>query len=117
MELFGLVNRCAVIVGPKEPFWVWVHTMDKLHGDAMSMIREEKNMYLVPGFEKSMQPELAVTRFLKKNYQQIFLNELSEWYIDEDMYPKMTYKLFEQWFEISIATIIFDMVDKPLEKI
>ncbi len=38
------------------------------------------------------------------------------WYTDPQMYPKMTYSIFLEWFEISVHTMIFDMVNKPLEK-
>ena len=60
--------------------------------------------------------EKTIAKYIKLNYSGIFLNELSAWYTDPQMYPKMTYSMFLEWFEVSVHTMIFDMVNKSLEK-
>jgi hypothetical protein len=60
--------------------------------------------------------ETAIEKYLKLNYSYIFVNELSAWYTDERKFPKLSYALFLEWFEISMNAMIFDMVDMPIEK-
>ena len=60
--------------------------------------------------------ETAIEKYLKLNYSYIFINELSAWYTDERKFQKLSYALFLEWFEISMNTMIFDMVDMPIER-
>lgn len=46
----------------------------------------------------------------------IFINELAAWYLDETMYLKLTYPTFLEWFEITLHTMIYDMVNESLDK-
>jgi hypothetical protein len=79
-------------------------------------IQRDCRIYLVPDFEDEDVIEAAIEKYLKNNYENIFRSELSAWYTDEKMFPKITYPLFRDWFDISINTMIFDTLDEPIDK-
>jgi hypothetical protein len=82
----------------------------------MTEMRADSQAYLVPDFEEAPDINKAIDKYLKANYEGIFLNELTAWYTDPKMFPKMTYALFLEWFEIGIHSMVFDMVTKPIDK-
>ncbi len=116
MEIFPLVYRCAVVIKPKQPMLFWLNSIDPSHKTSLEEICKDSHAYLVPDYEEAPDPEKAIDKYLKANYEGIFLNELTAWYTDPDMFPKMTYFLFQAWFEASYHTMVFDTVSKPLTK-
>jgi len=79
-------------------------------------LQRDCHVYLVPDYEEEDVIETAIEKYLKLNYSHIFINELSAWYTDERKFPKFSYTLFLEWFDISMNTMIFDTVDIPIEK-
>ncbi len=50
-------------------------------------------------------------------YERIFENELNGWYRDESLWPEnRTWKMFHQWFDINVASMIFDLCPWKLKK-
>ena len=94
----------------------WINKTDPDHPLSLEEIQHDSTVYLVPGFEDEMNMEEAIEKYLKANYQGLFLQELSSWYQDPSVYPKMTYPLFREWFEITIHTMVFDLVKGPVTK-
>jgi hypothetical protein len=113
---FPLVERCAIVVKPKQPYLDWIIKQDPSFKISLEEIQRDCRLYLFPGFEEEDVIETAIEKYLKVNYEDIFLSELSAWYTDEKMFPKINYPLFSDWFEISINTMIFDTVDGPIDK-
>jgi hypothetical protein len=60
--------------------------------------------------------ETEIEKYLKLNYSNIFINEFTSWHTDERKFPKISYALFLEWFEISMNKMIFDTVEMPIEK-
>jgi hypothetical protein len=116
MDVFPLVYRCAIAVKPKQPFLDWLKKIDSSHNPTLPELQHDSHLYLVPDYEEVDDIEKAIEKYIKLNYSGIFLNELSAWYLDPKMYPKMGYPMFLDWFEISVHTMIFDTVNQPLEK-
>jgi hypothetical protein len=116
MFQFPLVERCAVIVKPKQPFLDWIIQQDPFFKISLEEIQRDCRVYLVPDFEDEDVIETAIENYFKSTYEDIFVNELSAWYTDEKMFPKITYPLFWDWFEISTNTMIFDTIDSPIQK-
>lgn len=116
MEVFPLVYRCAVVIKPKQPMLDWLNSIDPSHKPSFEEICKDSHAYLVPDFEEAPDIEKAIDKYLKGNYEGIFLSELTAWYTDPDMFPKMHYSLFLEWFEISYHTMVFDTVNKPIAK-
>jgi hypothetical protein len=116
MDVFSLVYRCAIIVKPQKAFLDWVNKIGPMEDMSLSKLQEDSHVYLVPDFEEEDQIEKAIEKYIKLNYAGIFLNELSGWYLDKSAYPALTYATFLNWFEISMHTMIFDMVNQPILK-
>ena len=116
MEEFSLVYRSGVVVKPKQPFLDWVQSFDPAYMPTLEDLRRDSHIYLVPDYEDAPDIEKAIAKYLKANYEGIFLNELMSWYTDPQMFPKMTYALFQQWFEVSSHSMIFDTLNQPIDK-
>lgn len=116
MDQFPLVYRCAVIVKPKQPLLDWLNKIELSVQTSLEELQRDCNVYLVPDYEEVDVIETAIEKYLKLNYAGIFINELIAWYTDERKFPKFSYMLFREWFEISMNTMIFDTVDMPIEK-
>src|ERR1700676_3438138 len=113
MDVFPLVYRCADAVKPKQPFLDWLNKIESPADERLSELQEDCNLYLVPDYENVNDMKKAIEKYIKLNYSSIFINELPAWYLDKTMYPKLTYPTFLDWFETTIHSMIFDMVDAP----
>ena len=108
---YDTINRNAIIVRPKKPFYDWEHSV--FPDDEPMNSKDENNIYLV----KEMYNNEAVLKWIKKNYDDIFINELNDWCTDEEEWPKnRTYKMFSEWFNIEICSMILDLEDFPVTK-
>jgi hypothetical protein len=116
MDQFPLVYRCAVIVKPKQPFLNWLNKVELSIRTSLEELQRDCHMYLVPNFEEVDVIETAIEKYLRLNYSDIFINELTAWYTDNRKFPKFSYALFIKWFDISMNTMIFDTVNLPIEK-
>ncbi len=116
MFQFSLVERCAVVVKPKQPYMDWIVEQDPSFKISLEELQRDCRVYLVPDFGDKDVIETAIEKYLKKTYEEIFLSELSAWYTDEKIFPKITYPLFRDWFDISTNTMIFDTIDEPIDK-
>lgn len=109
---FKNLKRSAIVIKPRQPFIDWL-----LHHDPAMIITEEISeaaIYLVPDFETLQEIET----WLKKNFAELFEEQLFQWYIDESMWPPdRTYKMFGEWFEYSLHTMIFDTQKGFIDKI
>ena len=94
----------------------WLYSIDPSYKPTKQELIEDSNAYLVPDYEEAPDIEKAIDKYLKANYEGIFLNELIAWYTDPQLFPKMTYALFQEWFEVSYHSMVFDTVNKPITK-
>lgn len=59
--------------------------------------------------------EYNYENWLKKNFKDIFVLELESWMTDPEVWPhKLTYTMFQQWFEVRVADAAIDFGKKPL---
>ena len=117
MDPYPLVNRCAIAVTPKSPFWDWVNeTSKEIFEDPIVEKTTDSNLYLLPDYELESDMTQAIQNFVKEHYREIFVSELEAWNMDPTTFPEITFDRFEQWFSISSHTMIFDMVKKPLRR-
>lgn len=121
-ECYPDINRAALIVKLKKPFIDWlVFTSKEFDGPEHEMRPGEvptegfdsKHVYLIPAYDDTDKYE----KFVKKHYIEIFEHELSGWYTDPQMWPQdRTWKVFKEWFDYEIQTMIYDMVtNEPIE--
>lgn len=105
--MFETINRNAIIISPKQPLIDWVNAIypDEVKMEIKSGSHDESNVYLIPEMEDI---EESLT-YLEQNYERYLEFELFEWTQDEALWPKkLSWKLFNEWFCISIQTMIFD---------
>ena len=115
MADYLLLNRCAVTIVPKSPFWAWVN---ETSGMDMSFSEQvpDNNMYLIPSYESEENIKSAIENYLKQNYADIFTNELEAWNMDPTTFPEISYTRFNEWFNVHVHTMIFDTLKNPLKR-
>jgi hypothetical protein len=108
---YDSIDRNAIIVKPKQPFFDWLNQIFQDENPIMTL--DENNIYLI----REMDSNEQILQWIKKNFDHIFLNELNNWYTDENVWPqKRTYKIFAEWFDIEINSMIVDLEDFPVTK-
>ena len=107
---YDTINRNSIVVKAKKPFFDWINYVDP---EFPVIDNEEATTYLI----KEMDTRQKIENWLKKNYDQIFVNELNNYHTAEADWPqKRTFKIFKEWFSYDISTLIVDMLDKPIVK-
>jgi hypothetical protein len=108
---FDSINRNAILVRPKKPFYDWLNNLFKEHKPMASL--EENNIYLIG----EMDSNEHIKKWIKKNYDQLFVNELNGWYTDESGWPaNRTYTMFCEWFDVEIHSMVLDLEEYPVTK-
>jgi hypothetical protein len=106
---YDQVNRHAIVVKPKQPLLNWINA---LYPD-MAEDGSETTIYLV----KQRNDFEDTEKWLKRNFNKIFENELNGRRTDENDWPqKRTYKLFTEWFDTEIHTEILDIEESLIRK-
>lgn len=107
---YDTVNRCAVFVKAKKPFYDWINYVDP---EFPVKDDDEGTTYLI----KDMVSREKAENWIKRNFATIFENELNDYHTDENDWPqKRTYKVFKEWFVVEISTMTVDLEDRPLLK-
>ncbi len=104
------INRNAIVVKPKQPLYDWINA---LYPQSPVLAKEEGTVYLI----RERDNNEIIERWIKRNFDKIFLNELNDWHTDENDWPaKRTYKMFQEWFEVEIHSFIIDLEDMEIIK-
>jgi hypothetical protein len=108
---FESIDRNAILVRPKQPFYDWANAMFK-DGKPINE-KDECNIYLV--HEKASNEE--VMKWMRTHFDDIFVNELNDWCTDEGRWPqKRTYAVFTTWFDVEVHSMVLDLEDDPVTK-
>lgn len=100
LEQEGMIDRDAIIVSMTEEF------------KNLTSFDKKKSIYLIPEFFTF---EHDYKAWLKANYKDIFEMEILN--IAEQYRPKkLTFSLFEKWFEVERIELPYDMVSEPVYK-
>ena len=112
MKYLADVNRTALIVRIKKPFIDWIKYIDPAV-DFLEEKHDSKTVYLLPEGSDNGRWE----RYLKKNFNTIFEQELEAWFTDPKLWSKdRSWKVFNEWLDYEMHSIIFDTVNEPIEK-
>ncbi len=105
------INRNAIVVKPKAPFFNW---HNQVYSDEKPMLElDENNIYLI----REMDSNEDVRKWIKKNFKDIFINEVNDWCADKSLWPKkMTYKMFSDWFDVEVHSMVLDMEEEHVTK-
>lgn len=107
---YEFIDRNAIVVKGKKPFMDWINSV---FPDNRLTVFEDGNIYLVGEKDDNDQ----VKKWLQKNFDKIFQNELNDWCTDPDEWPKKrTFNLFKEWFEFEIHGMVLDIEDKQIFK-
>lgn len=107
-----IINRNAIVVKPKKPLLDWINF---LYPDPENPVTQvEGDIYLI----QEMDSTEEIEKWLKRNFDQIFQNELNDWHTDEKNWPqKRTFKIFQEWFEYRIHYMVLDLGETDIIKI
>jgi hypothetical protein len=107
---YDSVNRSAILVKPNKPFIDWVNYV---YPDTIVDNEVEATTYLIRIKDNNEEIE----KWLKKNFDKIFRNELNDWHTEESEWPqKRTYKTFKEWFTLEISNLVLDTEDDDILK-
>lgn len=107
---YDTINRNAIVVKAKKPFYDWVSYVDP---EFPIVDNDEGTVYLI----KELKTKAKIESWLKKNFDKIFINEMNDYHTDITDWPqKRTFKIFNEWFSVEVSSLIVDMVDTPIVK-
>ena len=107
---YDSINRNAIIVKPKQDLFDWINS---IYPESPAEAAHEGTVYLV----KERDSNEEIEKWLQKNYDSIFQNELNNWHTDEKDWPqKRTYKQFTEWFDFEIHSMILDLEETAITK-
>ena len=104
------INRSLAIIKPKQQFLDWLTgVLDPVpEGMTLDELRRDATAILIPEFDD----EESALQFVYSNYDELFERELEDWVGDERTWPSArTLKLFKEWFDIEIHSMVTDMVE------
>ena len=110
MNELTTINRCLVMVIPKQPFIEWENSVfPDLPMNPEDII--ECNSYLIQENSLFDEPKAA----LKKYWKKIFEEQLVGICTDKSKWPKqLTWKLFSEWFDCRFSSMVIDLEKEPL---
>lgn len=101
------INRIAINLKPLQPFFDWC---SNLYPDEV-FDTDETNTYLISDDIANAED------WLKKKFDKLFMLELDNWHENKKEWPqRRNYKMFKQWFHVSISTMIYDLESEPVSK-
>ena len=104
----GYIDRVSLFVKAKQPFLEW---RDKVYANEYVYRDYEPTVYLISDDNSDIE------KWLKKNYNEIFMRELERWNENEKTWPqKRSFKMFKQWFSIDFGTMVYDLEEEPVIK-
>lgn len=110
-----MVNRAAILLRYKQPAVRWIKEADPNPGEtpiSLQNVNQERTVYLISVEDADTPADLQ--RWVKKNYVALMENELAGWYSDAALWPKVTWKLFQNWFTVECHTVLVDTVGTPI---
>lgn len=112
----GYINRTAIVIRPKKPFF---DLMKYVFEDHFDEVEDTKDMcldlavYLVPSIDTIEEMEV----WLSKNYDIIFQEQLSTSINrGKHLVDNRTFNMFKEWFDYSLHSEIRDCVDGEIVK-
>lgn len=107
------LNRSAILVIPKRPYADWANSLD---ADGPRFQVSEANDDLTVFLGPDLDAVEEIEAFVIKHFAFFFEYWLSGWSTDPAQWPKRrTRRMFREWFEVRIHTMVEDVVDTPYE--
>jgi hypothetical protein len=109
-----MLNRTAIILVPKRPYADWANSLDD-DGPRfeVSEANDELTVFLGPDLDTVDE----IDAFVTKHFDFFFEHWLFGWSTDSAQWPqRRTRRMFREWFDVRIHTMVEDVVDAPLER-
>ncbi len=106
------VNRSAMIVTAKQPFWDWLVSIDSSDSRlTLDDVNREPVIYLIAECES----DEDFAGWIDGHFDEIFQEQLTGWWTDERSWPKKrTLELFRNWFDCRLHSVVLDAVRSRL---
>jgi hypothetical protein len=105
------VNRMAIVLRPKEPYFAWARSLEADSPIELRTDSEVAKVFLVDQRGDGQDLEKLLHRY----YPAIFAEYLYRWWHAEEVWPKQrTWAVFQEWFEVRMVELVIDMSDQPL---
>jgi hypothetical protein len=118
LEPLFVSNRVVAIIVPKAPFVAWINAADPVPTTpavTLADAQAEPSAFLIPTNEADDvdQPD---KRWIQRCWKVLFEQMLEDWYTDPALWPRnLTIKMFREWCDIRIHSIVLDCGDTPIE--
>ena len=108
------IDRSVAIIKPKQPFVDWANSVgDEKEPYSIHDFRTDCSVILLPVLDSDEHAEA----FIKEIFQDVFELELSSWIVVDEMWPEnITYKMFQEWFDVEFHSMVFDLLQSDIEK-
>jgi len=108
----AMLNRTAIILIPKQPYADWANSIDDGPRFEISEANDNLTVFLGPDLDTVEE----IDAFVTKHFQLFFGHWLFGWSTDPAQWPqRRTRRMFRDWFEVRIHTMVEDVVDAPYE--
>jgi len=109
---FEMIDRNAVLVAPKKPFFAWVNKLYPERPIKEHQIKEH-NIYLIHELDSDDDFE----EWLEYNYLELFENELFYWHMNPQDWPEdKSLATFKKWFRVQYHSMVLDFEEDELIK-
>lgn len=110
----GIINRGLVILKKKGPFLTWLKSLpEPVEGIGLTEANEDPMSLLIPDFENAEEAEA----FIKERFEKLWGFEMERWWEDtEDWEKNLTWKKFQEWFDIETSCIVWDVGVDAIER-
>jgi hypothetical protein len=106
------INRAAIIVVPKQPFFTWAAGLDDPL-DEMPNPDALASVFLVEFDDENFQP----AELVRRHFGVIFDQKLEAWHtVVDDWPPRRTFALFHEWFDVQVLEPVLDLSEDPIEQ-
>ena len=106
------LNRCAITLTPKAPYIAWANSLDSEGGRYEDGPDDEgEPVFLGPEVEQVDDARA----FVLANFDFFFETYLEMWWLDAADRPESrTAEMFQEWFDVTISSMVEDVMDEPL---
>lgn len=118
LEPLFVSNRVVAFILPKAVFVDWINAADPMPSKGavtLADAHEEPTAYLIPTDDSDDQDQPG-KRWIQRNWKILFERVLEDWYNDPELWPRnRTLKMFREWCEVRIHSLVLDCGDTELE--
>lgn len=102
---FPSVNRSVIVLNYKQAALDWVNSLSQ-DKKPFNIEEMERNAYLI----KEKQNDEKIEKWLNKNFDKLFKLMLSEWSLDQEVWPKnRSIEMFYEWFDATKSAMVLDL--------